>query len=145
MTMDTNIYEVGYHLIPTLAEEAVPAEAEKVKAIIAAEAGEVISEANPELKNLAYPVSKTVRAIKSNYAKAYFGWVKFSATPEAILKIKVVLDASDTVLRHLIVGTVKESTLMADKEKRPTTRPEPAKEKANEEAIDKAINELHVS
>ncbi len=127
MAKDTNIYEVGYHLLPTLAEDTIPAHTEAVKAIITAAGGEVISEGLPELKNLAYPIEKQT--------KAYFGWIKFSVSPEEIGKIKVSLDSTKTILRHLIIGTVKESTLMADKEKRPTTKPEPAAEKAKEEEV----------
>ncbi len=143
--METNeqvsIYEVGYHLLPTLAEDALSEEANKVKAIITKEGGEIISEALPELKSLAYEIEK--------YTRTYFGWVKFSISPDAISKIKTTLDASNNILRHLIVGTVKESTLMADKEKHPTTRPEPAKERAKEEPIspdlDKTIDELVIN
>lgn len=133
---DSNIYETSYHLVPTLAEDSVPAEAEKIKALITELGGEIISEAAPELKTLAYSISKTVKAIKSNYSKAYFAWVKFSLAPESVEKVKIALDASETVLRYLIVSTVKESTLLADKEesKRPT-KPAGA-------TMDKAIDEL---
>ena len=152
--METNdqvsVYEVGYHLVPTVVEDALSSEAEKIKAIVTDAGGEIISEGLPELKTIAYPISKTVKAIKNTYSRAYFGWVKFSISPDAIEKIKTALDASDTVLRHLIVGTVKESTLMADKEKRPTTRPEPAKERSKEEPmntaeLDKTIDDLVIN
>jgi len=146
---DSSVDEAGYHLVPTLAEESLPTEADKIKSLITSEGGEVISEALPALRNLAYSISKTVKATKSNYSKAYFGWIKFSLSPDSIEKVKTALDASDTVLRHLIVGTIKESTLMADKEKRPTTRPEPAKEKSKEEPsaaeLDKTIDQLVIS
>lgn len=131
---DSNIYEASYHLVPTVAEDALAAEADKIKALVTSIGGEVISEASPELKNLAYSISKTVKAIKSNYNKAYFGWVKFSLAPEAVEKVKTALDASETVLRYLIVSTIKESTLLADKESR-STKPV---------AIDKAIDELFI-
>ncbi len=133
MAKDTNIYEVGYHLLPTLAEDTIPAHAAAVKALITDAGGEVISEGLPELKNLAYPVEKQT--------KAYFGWIKFSVAPEEIGKIKVSLDASKTILRHLIIGTVKESTLIADKEKR-SPKPEGASDKAKEEELDKKIDSL---
>jgi len=141
---DATIYEVGYHLVPTLAEEALPAQIEAIKSIITVIGGEIISEGAPQMKTLAYPIAKTVKATKSNYSKAYFGWIKFSITPDAIGKIKISLDASDVVIRHLIISTIKESTLIADKEKRPV-RPDGAKEKVNEEEIDKSIDELVVS
>ena len=134
---ESKIYEASYHLIPTLAEEIVPAEADKIKSFIVSLGGEVISEAAPEMKTLAYPISKTVRAIKSNYNKAYFTWIKFSLTPESVEKLKAMFDASETVIRYLIVSTVKESTLLADKESKRTGKPA-----ADQEEIDKSIDEL---
>ena len=153
---ESNVYEASYHLAPTLAEEGLSAEADKIKTLITDLGGEIISEADPELKTLAYSISKTVKAIKSNYNKAYFGWVKFALVPESVEKVKISFDASEIILRYLIVSTVREGTLMADKEKRSITRPEPAKEKENEEPtkapaasegkeLDKAIDDLVIS
>ncbi len=130
---EINIYEAGYHIVPTLAEDLIPAEVEKVKAFITDLGGEIISEGAPELKTLAYPISKTVKSIKSTYGKAYFTWVKFSLSPESVEKVKAMFDASETTLRYLIISTVKESTLMADRvTKRPKT--EAGAEEATEEA-----------
>lgn len=133
-TSNANVYEVSYHLVPTMAEDAVPGAADKIKAVITDLGGEIISDAAPELKTLAYSISKTVKAIKSNYNKAYFAWVKFTLTPEAVEKVKAALDASEVVIRYLIVSTVKESTLLADKETKRTTA-----------KIDKSIDELVIS
>lgn len=136
-----NVYEVSYHLVPTMAEDAVPGEAAKIKAIVTDLGGEIISEAAPEQKTLAYPISKTVKAIKSNYNKAYFAWVKFTLTPESVVKLKAALDASPIVIRYLIVSTVKESTLLADKESKRTGKPAGA----TPADIDKSIDELVIS
>ncbi len=125
---DASIYEVGYHLIPTLAEDTLGTHADAVKSVITNAGGEIISEGLPELKVLAYAVDK--------HTKAYFGWVKFSVTPSEIGKIKTALDASKVILRHLIVGTVKESTLIADKEKRPA---KPEAEAATEKEVEVAL------
>jgi ribosomal protein S6 len=138
INLDASIYEVGYHLVPTLAEESIPAQADAVKAFITSVGGEIISEGTPTIKDLAYPISKTVKAIKSNYSKAYFGWVKFSTTPDSIEKIKTSLDASEVVVRYLLISTVKESTLMADKEKRPA-RPGAAARAETDKAIDELV------
>lgn len=135
---EIKIYEAGYHLVPTIAEENVAAEATKIKKMITDAGGEIIKDAEPELKTLAYSISKTVKAIKSNYNKGYFGWVKFSLTPEAVEKVKSALDASELVLRYLLVSTVKESTLVADKEKR-SPKPDAGKEKEIEKAIDELV------
>jgi len=138
INQDVSIYEVGYHLVPTLAEETIPAQADAVKAFITSVGGEIISEGAPIIKDLAYSISKTVKSIKSNYSKAYFGWVKFSTTPDTIEKIKTSLDASEVVIRYLLISTVKESTLIADKEKRPA-RPTAAVGAETDKAIDELV------
>jgi ribosomal protein S6 len=143
-TSDMNVYEIGYHLVPTLPEEGLSAEADKIKALVTSEGGEIISEGSPEPLVLAYPISKTVKAIKTNYAKAYFGWVKATLAPESVLKVKTALDASEVVIRYLIVSTIKESTLVADKEKR-APRSEASADKEGQEEIDKTIDELVIN
>ena len=136
---ETKVYEIGFHIVPTVAEDAVSSEFEAVKGLIIKEGGDIIEEGAPELRNLAYQISKTVKAIKSNYTKAYFGWVKFTLSPEAINKIKLALDESPVILRHLITNTVKESTLWSEKD---------AKRKesvSSEEEIDKSIDALVIN
>lgn len=118
---EPKVYELGFHLVPTIAEDAVEKEFDAVKAMVSKVGGEFISEGKPELINLTYSMSKVVKAIKSNYSKAYFAWVKFEVTADQVDAIKKDLDASATVLRYLLVSTVKESTLYADKKSgRPT-------------------------
>lgn len=112
INQEANVYEVGFHLAPNIAEDSVPAEFAKIKDVIKAEGGEFISEAAPELTDLAYEIA--------DFDKAYFGWVKFSVSPEAVEKIKKALDASKAIIRYLVTSTVKESTLFADKAVRPS-------------------------
>jgi ribosomal protein S6 len=130
---ETKVYEIGYHLVPTIADDAVPAESTKIKELITKEGGEIISEGAAEAVDLAYSISKTVKAIKSNYSKAFFGWVKCTLDPESVIKIKTALDESSLILRYLITSTVKESTLYADKDAKRTPRPEA--EEVKEEAV----------
>lgn len=135
---ESKVYEIGYHLIPTIGDEAVSAESDKIKAFITDNGGELISEGVAEPVELSYSISKTIKAIKSNYTKAYFGWIKITLAPDAVAKVKVSLDASETVLRYLITSTVTESTLYADKDAKRAPRPEAAKEADDtEEAIEK--------
>jgi len=133
---ESKVYEIGYHLIPTIGDEAVSTESDKIKAFIAENGGEIISEGAAEPVELAYSISKTVKATKSSYTKAYFGWIKVTLAPEAVAKVKTALDASETVLRYLIASTVKESTLYVDKDAKRAPRPEAAKD--SEEEIDSA-------
>ena len=144
---ESKVYEIGFHIAPSVAEDAVASEFEVVKGLITKEGGEIIAEGAPELINLAYSISKTVKAVKSNYTKAYFAWVKFTLSPEAINKLKLTLDESPVILRHLITNTVKESTLWSEKDAKRTGKPSEAKEDEETEGedIDKTIDALVVN
>lgn len=151
INQESKVYELGFHLVPTIAEDAVSSEFEKIKDLIKKEGGEFISEGAPELKTLAYTISKTVKATKTKHSRAYFGWVKFILSPEAVLKIKKALDASEVILRYLIVITVKESTLWIDKDSKRIPRPEAKEEGKSEEGaeapeeLDKTIDALVIN
>ena len=140
---ESKVYEIGFHIAPSVAEDAVSAEFEVVKGLITKEGGEIIAEGAPELRDLAYSISKTVKAIKSNYTKAYFAWVKFTLSPEAINKIKLALDESPIILRHLITNTVKESTLWSEKDAKRTGKPVEAE--GEEGDMDKTIDALVIN
>ena len=71
------IYEIGYHIISSVAEEQIPAEVAKVKEYLAKENAVIISEETPVLRPLAYPIKKAAGGLYKTYDKAYFGFIKF--------------------------------------------------------------------
>lgn len=111
----TTVYELGFHFVPTIAEDAVAPEFSNLKSLIEKRGGEFISEDFPKLFTLAYKISKTLKAQKKWYDKSYFGWVKFTLTPEAVIDLKKEVDGIENVLRYMIIKTVKENTLIAPK------------------------------
>lgn len=147
---DKLIYEVGYHLLPTVEEEHVPAEAEKVRSAIEAQGGAVISEEMPKIMSLSYEIWKSINAKRQAFNRAYFGWIKFEAEPSVIAGLKNKIDNLPDILRFIIVKTVREETLRAHKI--PVFKKEHVKEgseegsekkpEASEEEIDKSIDEL---
>lgn len=149
---DRLVYEVGYHILPTIEESAVPEEADKIKSAIAEKGGSIISEETPKIMNLAYDISKSVNAKKQSYSKAYFGWTKFEVEPEAIADIKSKIDTMGSILRFLIIKTVKADTMRSQRV--PSFKKENNKDKneeekgeaqeISEEEIDKSIDELLV-
>jgi ribosomal protein S6 len=112
-----------------------------------------ISDDYPKMMELAYQMAKTIANKKQKFSYGYFGWVKFEATSQAIISIKNKLDISDSLIRFLIIKTVKENTLSprrsyGKQEGAPRRRPVANKEDAtpaepiNEEVIDKEIDAL---
>ena len=143
------IYEVGYHLVSSVAEENVGKEVEAIKALL--DKSEIIAEENPKLIDLAYTITKQIGGLRRKYDKAYFGWVKFEFSPEEALVLKKKLDAMDNILRYLLIKTVRENTLCGAKllaeevaKKKAVIKKEEVKEKgtASAEEIDKSIEEL---
>jgi ribosomal protein S6 len=147
--IDENIYEVGFHLVPFLSEEQIGAEVTEIKAIIEKHNGAVVSEEFPKLKPLAYEISKVTGGVKRNHDKAFFGFVKFAGTPEGVIETKTDLDKKDTIIRFILIKTIKDNTLYGSRVAR-TDGPRPKKGKdedgvvspISEAEIDKSIEEL---
>lgn len=109
----SNVYEIGYHLLPILSEEEVPGVVSKLMEALKGEGAEFVGERFPSKMQLAYPIAKRVASKKTNYDQAYFGWVAFELNREAIAKVKTMLDANPNVLRYLIVVTDREAVAAA--------------------------------
>lgn len=101
------IYEVGFHLVPTIAEDGVGAAVEKIRKSIGDDA-EFISEDYPTKTALAYVVERAAQGRREKYSEAWFGWIKFAQSAEKLPAIEAALTASTDVLRFLIIKTVRE-------------------------------------
>ncbi|MFH0804337.1 MAG: 30S ribosomal protein S6 [Candidatus Zambryskibacteria bacterium] len=147
---DSLIYEVGFHLLPTVDESDVLAQSLNIKSIIEESGGTIISEDVPKMTVLAYDISKSVNSKKQKFNKAYFGWVKFEIGPSKIAEIKTKIENIMDVLRFLIIKTVRENTIhtpkipMFKKEsiREGKSEEQVEKPKVSEEEIDKSIDEL---
>ncbi len=105
------VYELGFHFVPTLSEDDVTVKFSELKSFVEKLGGEFISEDAPKPINLAYDISKTVKAVKKWYKNAYFGWIKFTLVPEDIEALEKQVKEYEPVLRYLLISTVSESTL----------------------------------
>lgn len=112
---EPRVYELGYHLVPTLAVEQIPAASGAVRGMIEQISKDIIAEELPVFIDLAYTIVKTVEHKNKRFDQAYFGWIKFEANPEGIATLEEALKKDDNVLRYLIVKTIKENTFIAKK------------------------------
>lgn len=147
------IYEVGFHLVPTIAEDGVGAAVEKIRKIIGDDA-EFISEGYPSKMNLAYVIERAAQGKREKYGEAWFGWIKFAQTRAKVPAIEAALNASRDVLRSLIIETVREdivapkarAVFSSDRLEGETIKaPKAAEEKAapvSEVELDKSIDAL---
>ena len=146
------VYELGYHIVSTVAEENVPKEVLTLKAIVLQDGGSLVSEGEPKLINLAYSMAKSVADVKKKFNTAYFGWIKFETKSELMPMIKKAVDQNQNVLRYLLIKTVRENTLFVPKLNVRSVEKEAPKAKKSVkteekkatslEDIDKSIEEL---
>lgn len=126
---EPRVYELGYHLVPTLAEEQVPQASDAVRGMIEGVSGTIIADEKPVFIDLAYTIVKVVNHKNKSFDEAYFGFIKFEAYPEEIATLEEALKRDENVLRYLVVKTLKENTFIS--KKIPSVK---AKERAEGEA-----------
>jgi len=148
------IYEIGYHIAPTVKEEDL----EKVVGAIRSEIGKVggsfIAEGAPSMTRLAYLMSGREDGKRIDHDRAYFGWIKFEAQTKAAHALNEMLKGNTNIMRCIVFRTVREDTRA--KIKAPTLRevkrtdtikvaPRRAEEAAgpvSEEELEKALSEI---
>ncbi|MFA6177833.1 MAG: 30S ribosomal protein S6 [Candidatus Paceibacterota bacterium] len=108
---NSRVYELGYHLVPTLSEEEIPATYGNLKELISSLGGIFVSDEMPKMITLAYPMVKVIANIRNKFKNAYFGWTKFTMDSAEVLKLKKKLDLDPNIVRFLIIKTVKENTI----------------------------------
>ncbi len=147
---EEKIYEIGYHLISSIAEENVPAEVDTIKDVLVKEKANIISEEMPKLRPLAYSIKKAFGGSYKTFDKAYFGFIKFELNEGDIKNIDSSLKSNGSVLRYIVVKTERENTMyspkitvFSDKESKPKTlKVEKTEKTASIEEIDKSIDDL---
>ena len=152
---EPRIYELGYHLVPTLPEEKIPEVSGAVRGMIERISNGIIAEELPVFINLAYTIVKTIEHKNKRFDDAYFGYVKFEAEPEGIAALEEALKADENILRYLVVKTIRENTYLSKKFPSSTSKERVAEEEvvateepavkevvAEDAALDKVIDEL---
>ena len=109
------VYEIGYFLVSSIPEEKVADIAGSLKDIILKKKGEMIGEEAPEKRPLAYSMTKKIGAKNHKFTEGYFGWLKFALEPDAIKAIHDELERDETIIRFMIIKTVRENTISSKK------------------------------
>ena len=100
------IYEIGYLLIPSIPEEKVTSEVAVLKGILSKKGAEFIADEAPELRTLAYSMTKKIGASNNKFEQAYFGWFKFELSTKETESVKKAFDENPHMLRMLFITTV---------------------------------------
>lgn len=143
---DKTIYEIGFNLISTISEENVAQKFGAIKEKITSLEGEIISEEYPKMIKLAYEMTKEIDNKNVRFNSAYFGWVKFEMDAASVAEIDKMAKNDSTVLRYIIIKTVRENTIHSPKLPRAAKSVEAVEEEVvlpiNEEQVDQKIDEL---
>lgn len=151
-----SVYEIGYHIKTSIPEENVPAESQALKDIITNAGGNIIQDEGPHRQLLAYTMrTKNISGSYEKFSAAYFGWVKFEVGSSQIEGIKKAFEIKPSVLRMILISTVRENTYLGKRApalltKTPTAEGESEEKKevkpevapVSIEEMDKSIDEM---
>ena len=151
---DSKVYEVGFHILPNVAEDDLGVRVTAIRDIIESNGGRMIADEFPKHMELSYPMVKIASNKRATYNSSYFGWMKFDADPKGIKAVEIALKADEFVLRFILVKTVRENTMAPKKalmakrgEEVDRVLPVKVEEKPalTEEELDKTIEDLVIS
>jgi len=142
--LDSKTYEIGYLLNPLVAEENLVTEVNNIILDTLAKVGAtVVSQNEPQMRKLAYVMSRQINHKRSSFKDAYFGAVKFTITADKIEEIKESVEKSDLIIRFLIIeaSRVSEKNIARNPRNNKITTEEddtnsPLKEVEGETAVD---------
>lgn len=117
-----NLYEVGFHVLPTLTEEEAIAELASVTSFIEKSGGVIKKSHNPQMRELSYEMTKVISGKKQNFGNAYFGHLVFQIEPGFVGSVRKDIEILPNVLRALILEVSPESLLPREQRVRDPSR-----------------------
>lgn len=146
------VYEVGFHVMPTIEESAVGSVVEGLHTELAKGDAEIITEQFPAKMMLSYTIERALSGKREKFSGSYFGWIKFATEREHIAALEDSLRDNKNILRYLLIQTVREDAaprravftsdrLEGEIIQKPTTAPEKGGE-VSEEELEKSIEAL---
>ncbi len=161
-TSSIPVYEIGFHIVPTVGEDGVSAVVESIRRALGE--SEIINEGFPKKMTLAYQVERlatggtaadgATQGKYEKYTESYFGHIKFAMQRESINAFTAGVRALQPILRFLIIETVREDVATAPRRavftsdrlegktlEKPVAAPEKAVEISDAE-LDKSIEAL---
>ena len=135
---ETQVYELGYLILPSIPEEGLSDVVARLKKIIKDNGGVEIGSEDPFKMDLTYTMSKVISSRKYVVKDAYIGWVKFDLEPEAAPIVNEAVKAVDEVLRFLLIKAPRATTFTFESARKALEEEEKAKHEAESEASEKA-------
>lgn len=108
---DVRIYELGYWIVPSIAESAIEDQVTELKNQLTLKGSVIISEETAYLREIAYEMCKVINNQNHYFNEGYFGWIKFEMDPAHAETLRKELELDPTIIRSLITQTVRENTV----------------------------------
>lgn len=103
-----HVYELGYHLVPTLDDSALEAAVSSIRNSIEKVGGSFVAEGASQRMTLAQPMAVWNNGRWIKYDQSYFGWIKFELASDNIAAVEKALKESKEILRSIVFQTVRE-------------------------------------
>jgi ribosomal protein S6 len=150
---EVKVYEIGYLIVPSIPEEKVSGEINAIKDILAKHKAGIIADESATLRPLAYTMVKKIGTTNRRFDSAYFGWIKFEAAPVEVRLIEKEVKEVESILRLLLINTIREHTLLSnklslessDKETPDGSVKGPVSIEDMDKSIDKTVSDLTVA
>jgi len=142
---EVKVYEIGYLIVPSVPEEKIAEEINTIKDILNKHKAELIADETASLRPLAYTMIKKIGTANRRFDSAYFGWIKFEAEPVEVKLIEKEVKEVESVLRLLLINTVREHALLSSKLNLETLEKKgPVSTEDLDKSIDKTVSDLTV-
>lgn len=105
---DANVYEIGFHLLPTLSETQAVAVVKDITNVLLKHGAVFVGEKPPVKMDLAYTIDKRIAGKITGFDTAHFGWLAFELKPASLVLMNAFLDTHESILRYILLTTTKE-------------------------------------
>lgn len=112
--MVTREYECGYLLLPTIPDEKMSGEVERIKRTLTDHGAELANEQAPTRMPLAYTMTLSREGERDHYTEGAFGWITFEASSDQVNAMKEELRGNDAILRYMIIRADKDQEPVSD-------------------------------
>lgn len=112
---EKNVYEVGFHLVPSVPQDEVGTIFSAFKSDLEKKGATIMVEGSPKMMTLSYTMKKAKAGKYTKYNQSYFGWIKFKIGSEKISEMDDEYTANEQILRYIIIKTVPENTMSIPK------------------------------
>ena len=133
------VYELGYLILPSIAEDALSGVVDKIRALVNEAGGKEIDSEAPFKQPLSYSMSKTIGASRYVLTDAYLGWIKFEVEPSKIAAVKAGVEKIAEILRFLLIKAPRETTFTFAKAKALVEEKETEKEDSTSVPVEESV------